>query len=109
MTALRLDDRPVAAMMRRPIASASRMSGQEALARLSRLSARELDVLALLAAGQTSKLVAHNLGISAKTAEMHRARVMEKMECNSPVELGRLWEAAIVVMAPLSAAGATDD
>ncbi|CAO3418149.1 Nitrogen regulation protein NR(I) [Azospirillum doebereinerae] len=51
--------------------------------------------MGLLAVGKTSKLIAYELSISAKTVEIHRARIMAKMGCGSLVELGRLWEAAI--------------
>lgn len=78
--------------------AAARAEG--ALTRLATLSAREVDVLALLARGQTSKLIAHDLGIAAKTVEIHRARIMAKMGCGSLVELGRLWEAAVWSSAP---------
>lgn len=74
---------------------AAPIRGAESLDRLSRLSARELSVLASLGSGRTSKAVAHELGISLKTVEIHRARIMEKLDCSSPVELGRLWESAI--------------
>jgi len=43
------------------------------------LSGREREVLGLLAAGLTSKEVARRLGLSAKTVENHRARVLEKL------------------------------
>ncbi|MBP2297845.1 DNA-binding NarL/FixJ family response regulator [Azospirillum picis] len=69
--------------------------GVDAITRLSQLSAREVDVLVLLAAGRTSKVAAHELGISPKTLEVHRARIMEKLSCSNPIELGRLWEAAV--------------
>ena len=43
------------------------------------LSGREREVLGLLAAGLTSKEVARRLGLSPKTVENHRARVLEKL------------------------------
>ena len=43
------------------------------------LSGREREVLALLAGGLTSKDVARQLGLSAKTVENHRARVLAKL------------------------------
>jgi len=81
-------------------ATATAKRGREALARLVRLSAREIDVLGLLALGKTSKLIAYELNISAKTVEIHRARIMVKMGCGSLVELGRLWEAAVGALPP---------
>lgn len=43
------------------------------------LTARERGVLALLAGGATSKAVARALGVSVKTAENHRARILDKL------------------------------
>ena len=44
-----------------------------------RLSAREREMLGLLAAGLTSKEAAGRLGLSVKTVENHRARILEKL------------------------------
>ena len=46
---------------------------------LSRLSDRERQVLQNLATGAPSKVIAHRLGISARTVEMHRAHICEKL------------------------------
>ncbi len=58
--------------------------------RLSRLTPREREVLALLVEGRLNKQVACELGIAEKTIKVHRARVMEKMEAHSLVELARI-------------------
>jgi two-component system response regulator FixJ len=57
--------------------------------RLARLTARERDVFHQLIVGHPNKVVAFNLGISARTVEIHRARVMEKLEVRSLPELVR--------------------
>jgi PAS domain S-box-containing protein len=54
---------------------------------LERLSARERQVLDLLAQGLTNKEAAQRLGISHRTVEVHRARLMEKLEVGSFAEL----------------------
>ncbi len=55
--------------------------------RLDHLTAREMEVLELIIAGRLNKQIADDLGISIKTVEVHRARVMEKMEAGSLAEL----------------------
>jgi len=55
--------------------------------RLDHLTGREMEVLELIIAGRLNKQIADDLGISIKTVEVHRARVMEKMEASSLAEL----------------------
>ena len=55
--------------------------------RLGHLTQREREVLDLIIAGKLNKQIADVLGISIKTVEVHRARVMEKMGVNSLAEL----------------------
>jgi FixJ family two-component response regulator len=55
--------------------------------RLTQLTARETEVLHLIVAGRLNKQIADDLGISIKTVEVHRARVMEKMGAHSLAEL----------------------
>jgi two-component system, LuxR family, response regulator FixJ len=62
----------------------------DAEARLSPLSEREHEVLRLLVAGRQNKVIAYELGISPRTVEIHRARVMEKTRARSLSELVRL-------------------
>jgi len=54
-----------------------------------RLTAREREIIQLLAEGKSSKEVASVLNISVKTAETHRANLMRKLDCHSVVELVR--------------------
>ena len=65
-------------------------SRSSADARLERLSAREREILALIAAGHQNREVAAQLGISPRTVEVHKARIMEKLECRSLAELIRV-------------------
>ena len=57
------------------------------LANLNDLTAREREVMDLVVAGSSSKEIARNLGISPKTVESHRARIMLKMDAGSVVDL----------------------
>lgn len=63
-------------------------------ARLDTLSAREREVLSGVIAGRPNKLIAHDLDISPRTVEVHRANVMGKMEAKSLPELVRMALAA---------------
>ena len=67
---------------------------REAQTRLERLTQRELDVLKLLVVGDPNKIVAHKLGISPRTVEIHRGRLMEKLQAESLADLVRLALAA---------------
>ncbi|MFL5299251.1 MAG: response regulator transcription factor [Anaeromyxobacteraceae bacterium] len=55
--------------------------------RVATLTEREREVMQLVVAGRLNKEIADDLGISIKTVEVHRARVMEKMEARSIAEL----------------------
>lgn len=59
-------------------------------ARLASLTPREREVMDLVVDGLLNKQVAAELGISMKTVENHRARVMEKMQAESLAELVRM-------------------
>jgi two-component system, LuxR family, response regulator DctR len=58
--------------------------------RLAELTERERDVMRLVAKGLPNKLIADQLSISVRTVEVHRARVFDKMEVKSAVELANL-------------------
>jgi RNA polymerase sigma factor (sigma-70 family) len=58
--------------------------------RLDSLTPREREVLDLVVDGMLNKQIASQLGISMKTVEHHRARVMEKMQAESLAELVRM-------------------
>ena len=60
-----------------------------AAARLARLSPREREVLERVANGQYNKTIAAELDISISTVEIHRRRVMEKLEASSIADLIR--------------------
>jgi two-component system, LuxR family, response regulator FixJ len=57
---------------------------------ISSLSDREREVLEGLTAGKPNKIIAFDLGISARTVEIYRANVMSKMNARSLAELVRM-------------------
>jgi len=58
--------------------------------RISKLSAREKDVLAGLIEGRANKQIAFDLGISPRTVEIYRANLMNKMQADSLSDLVRM-------------------
>ena len=64
---------------------------RDAVARaVAELTEREREVMQLVIAGKPNKRVADALGISVRTVEVHRARVFEKMNVKSAIELANL-------------------
>jgi two-component system response regulator DctR len=59
-------------------------------AALASLTERERQVMSLVLAGKLNKQIADALTISMKTVEVHRARVFDKMNVKSAVELANL-------------------
>jgi two-component system response regulator FixJ len=59
--------------------------------RVARLTAREREVVRGLLAGKRNKIIAHELGISTRTVEMHRAHLLEKLGA------GNLAHAAVML------------
>lgn len=58
--------------------------------RFDSLTPREQEVLALVTQGKANKVMAGDLGVSQRTVEIHRARVMEKMGAHSLAQLVRM-------------------
>jgi two-component system response regulator FixJ len=70
----------------------------EAAERIAALSPRERQVLDALVAGRPSKVIAHDLGISIRTVEVHRARMLERLGTRRLAEAIRL--AVLTDLAP---------
>ena len=88
------DDDVFLASVREALARAERSAESRALraevaARAAQLSSREREVMDLIVEGCSSPAIAQQLGISVRTVESHRARVMEKMRAGSLAELVR--------------------
>ena len=58
--------------------------------KMASLTPRELEVLELVVDGASNKQISNDLGVSQKTVEVHRARVMEKLEADSLSHLVRM-------------------
>lgn len=87
--------RAVAAALERVCAAeAEARVAAEAEARIATLSAREVEVLQALVAGRQNKVIAHDLGISPRTVEIHRGNLMSKLQVRSLPEAVRLALAA---------------
>jgi two-component system response regulator DctR len=72
-------------------AAIERRRAHDALRRaLGELTEREREVMRLVVDGRPNKLIADELDISVRTVEVHRARVFEKMNVKSAVELANL-------------------
>jgi FixJ family two-component response regulator len=75
----------------------ARLNQAEMLAlqqRLTALTPREYEVLTFIISGRLNKQAAAELGTTEKTIKVHRARIMEKLQCASLAELVRLAEKA---------------
>jgi two-component system, LuxR family, response regulator FixJ len=60
-----------------------RADNQEVAHRLETLTKREVEVMEMVIAGLSSKEIASELGVSFKTIEAHRAKIMKKMDAKS--------------------------
>jgi len=56
------------------------------------LTSREMEIMSWVVAGHSNKEIARQLGISYRTVEIHRARILKKTGTTNPLELARLCE-----------------
>jgi FixJ family two-component response regulator len=78
------------ALERSRIALGREMEMQALNCRYASLTARERQVMALVASGKPNKLVGSELGISEITVKAHRGKVMEKMKADSVADLVKM-------------------
>ncbi len=85
-----LVDRIEQAIARSSEVLSAQRAQQQIQSRLAELTQRERDVMVRVAKGLPNKLIADELDISVRTVEVHRARVFDKMEVKSAVELANV-------------------
>jgi len=66
---------------------------QSAAARIASLTEREREVMALAVEGLPNKEIARRLGISHRTVEIHKARIMQKTGADTLLDLARIADA----------------
>lgn len=66
----------------------------EAEARLASLTRREREIIQLVAAGGSNKEIGRHLGISYRTVELHRMRIMRKTGAKTVIELAAITQSA---------------
>ena len=93
------DDEMLLTSIRRALSEKRRASDKEAEAKSAReliglLTGREKQIMGHLVAGMSNKSIAHELGISPRTVEIHRANLQEKLQTRDLAGLVRLARAA---------------
>jgi FixJ family two-component response regulator len=85
-------DRVNAALVRAEESFEGLQRARQVRARFQTLTPRETEVMGMVVRGSANKVIAMDLGVSQRTVELHRARVMHKMAVRSLAELVRLSE-----------------
>lgn len=78
------------ALQRRDAEANRSKESLEIKSRIASLTKRENEILAGLLKGLSNKVIAHDLGISTRTAEVHRANIMAKMRAGNLAELVKM-------------------
>ncbi|WP_418139225.1 response regulator transcription factor [Oceanimonas smirnovii] len=90
-----VDARRLAEVLARACKCAADLRAEaEARQRVARLSAREHEVVSLVAQGLTNKAIAESLCVAVRTVEVHRASAMHKLEAANMAELLHCWQLA---------------
>lgn len=89
------DDEELLDTVRQALASSERRYAEESereeiRRRVDSLTTREREVMSQVVQGKANKVIASDLGVSQRTVEIHRARVMEKMQASSLAQLVRM-------------------
>jgi FixJ family two-component response regulator len=87
-----LIDRVQAALLIEINAYTQALAKQALCNRLNGLTSREKEIMGMVVAGLANKEIARHLGISHRTVEIHRAKVMDKTGATNILELVRFYE-----------------
>lgn len=88
------------AVARAAEANRDQAQASDTLRRLETLTAREREVFDGIVSGKPNKVIAYDLGISTRTVEIHRARVMDKMQARNLSTLVRMAMAGNIAPRP---------
>jgi len=80
----------VAGALARPAPALPAVSDPATVERLKQLTEREREVFDLMVLGEPNKVIAQKLGISFRTVEVHRSRILAKMQAANLAELIRM-------------------
>jgi two-component system response regulator FixJ len=83
-------ERVYQALGRDAAARAEQAEREKVAKRMARLTPREREVMGAIVQGKLNKVIAADLGLSTRTVEIHRARIMEKMGARSVSTLTRM-------------------
>lgn len=79
-----------AALQQSEVMLSHNASHQQALTKLATLTDRERDVMLLAVQGHTNKHIARELGISHRTVEIHKSKIMHKTDAINLLDLARI-------------------
>ena len=82
-----LIDRVNEALVKDEGANVSALQRTEIEPRAAKLTAREREIMDMIVQGKANKVIAIDLGVSQRTVETHRTRIMKKMQARSLAEL----------------------
>ena len=73
-------------------ALADDIARSNAAIRISRLSARELEIAKMVASGALNRDIGAQLGIAVRTVKLHRMHMMRKLQVSNVIELARIMD-----------------
>ena len=93
-------ERIEAVLQNEVLAHEQTIARQDHCSRLNTLTARELEILPLVLAGHPNKIIAKHLGVSYRTIEIHRIRILKKTGTTNLLELANLCQVCQISPAP---------